>query len=131
MKKVVSGAAALLLLASCSGNGASEKAKEDSIRIADSIAQVEAAQAAAEQARLESMRQDSIRQDSIERAEFPEVVRKLWKGVPDHGINSLTKSSLSKDFYNLVDVGFAVPTDNPGGIGEEDFFILLVYRTRW
>ena len=48
MKKVLFGAAALLLMASCSGNGTKEKAKEDSIRIADSITQVEAAQGAAE-----------------------------------------------------------------------------------
>ena len=64
MKKILFGAAALFLMTNCSGNGTTEKTSEDSIRIADSIAQVEAAQAAAEQAR-----QDSIRQDSIAKAE--------------------------------------------------------------
>ena len=46
-------------IASCAGRNA-EKEREDSIRIADSIAAAEAAQAAAEQARLDSIRQDSI-----------------------------------------------------------------------
>ena len=110
------GALVISLLLSCSGGGTSEKAKEDSIRIADSIAQAEA-----EQARLESMRQDSITQASIEQAKFLDLVRRLWKGIPDHGINSLTKSSLSKNFYNLVDVAFSIPTNNPGGIGDEEF----------
>lgn len=41
MKKLLLGASALLLMASCSGNGASEKANDDSVRMADSIAQVE------------------------------------------------------------------------------------------
>lgn len=59
------GTAALLLMASCSGYNNSEKTHEDSARIADSIAQVEAAKAAAERARLDSLRQDSIRRDSI------------------------------------------------------------------
>lgn len=63
MKKLLLGAAVLLLMVSCSENGTTEKTKEDSERIADSIAQVEAAKVAAEQAR-----QDSIRQDSIAKA---------------------------------------------------------------
>ena len=46
-------------IASCAGRNA-EKEREDSIRIADSIAAAEAAQAEAEQARLDSIRQDSI-----------------------------------------------------------------------
>ena len=64
MKKILLGAVALCLMASCAGNGSSEKAREDSARIADSIAQVEKAKAEAEQAR-----QDSIRQDSIKKIE--------------------------------------------------------------
>ena len=73
MKKLLFGAAALLVMVMASCNGASEKAREDSIRIADSIAQIEAAKAAAEQARL-----DSIRQDSIQNAEeFSRVVKAL------------------------------------------------------
>lgn len=50
----------LLLTASCVEKGTSDKAKEDSARIADSIAQVEDAKIAAEQARLDSIRKDSI-----------------------------------------------------------------------
>lgn len=72
MKKLLFGIAAIMLMASCSGNGASEKAKEDSTRIADSIAQVEAEQAAAEQARL-----DSLRADSIKKAEADAFYNKL------------------------------------------------------
>ena len=67
MKKLLFFAMSLILMAGCSGNGASEKANEDSIRIADSIAKVEAAQAAAEQARLDSIRQDSINSIEIEK----------------------------------------------------------------
>lgn len=66
MKKLLFFAMSLILMAGCSGNGASEKANEDSIRIADSIAKVEAAQAAAEQARLDSIAMDSIMQIAID-----------------------------------------------------------------
>ena len=63
MKKLLFGAAALLLMASCSGNRTTEKASDDSARTADSIAQVETAKAAAEQARLDSLRTDSIKHE--------------------------------------------------------------------
>lgn len=55
MKNFLFGVTAIILMASCSSNGISEKAHEDSARIADSIAQVEDAKAAAEQARLDSI----------------------------------------------------------------------------
>ena len=77
MKKILFGVAAVLLMASCSGKGDSEKASEDSARMADSIAQVEAVKAATEQARLDSIRQDSIRADSIANAES------FYKKLPD------------------------------------------------
>ena len=65
MRKLLFGAVALLLMASCAGNGGSEKAGTDSSQTTDSPVQtVDAAQAKAEQAR-----QDSIRQDSITKAE--------------------------------------------------------------
>ena len=68
MKKLLSGIAALMLMASCSGNKkSSENINDDSTSISDSIVQVvdtcqaeDTALAAAEQARLESLRQDSI-----------------------------------------------------------------------
>ena len=70
MKKLLLGALALFLMASCSGNGSSEKEREDSIPKVDSLAQMEAtrqteetAQAAAELARIDSLRQDSINQE--------------------------------------------------------------------
>lgn len=61
MKKLLFGIVFLLFMTSCHSNGDSEKAKEDSARIADSIALIEAA--------VEQARQDSIRQDSIAKAE--------------------------------------------------------------
>lgn len=70
MKKILFGAIALLLIASCGGKNESEKGKDRSNRTADSLAQEEAirqaqeaAQAALEQERLDSIRQDSIRQE--------------------------------------------------------------------
>lgn len=77
MKKILFGVATMLLFASCSGNGSSEKAKEDSARIADSIAKVEAAKEASEQARLDSLRQDSITQEINMRLK-PEVFRDFF-----------------------------------------------------
>ena len=62
MKKLIFGAVALFLMASCTGGSRTEKTSEDSIRTADSIAQV---QAAAEQAHLDSLRRDSIMQETI------------------------------------------------------------------
>lgn len=47
----------ILITTSCSGNGASEKEREDSIRIADSIATVREAEELAEQARLDSIKE--------------------------------------------------------------------------
>ena len=57
MKKLLLGATALIFMTSCSGNGASEKAHEDTARITDSIAQVEEAMATEEQDHLESIHQ--------------------------------------------------------------------------
>lgn len=77
MKKILFGAVAVLLVVSCSGNGNSERSREDSASMADSIAQVEDAKAAAEQARLDSIHQDSLRADSIANAEA------FYKKLPD------------------------------------------------
>lgn len=105
MKKFLLGAAALFLLVNCAGKGASEKDQEESDRIADSIAQVEAERAAAEQAR-----QDSIRQDSIQKAEeFAAVVKALEKlpenrdRIPSYlkslGFEGSKKTSTKTDDY--------------------------------
>lgn len=48
------------------------------------------------------------------------VVERLWNGIPDHGMNDKSANSLSKKFYKLCDVAFAIPSDNPGGIGSEE-----------
>ena len=85
MKKVLVGETALLLMASCVGNDSSEKAKEDSTRIADSIAQVDAARQAEEaaQAAAERVRLDSIRQDSIAKEEEMRINTNVFWTVGD------------------------------------------------
>ena len=88
MKKSLLGAAALLLMVSCASNGTSEKAKEDSIRIADSIAQVEAAKASAEQARLDSLHQDSIakaEESAKVAAQYDELISQYVDAVNKYG----------------------------------------------
>lgn len=50
-----------------------------------------------------------------------DVVIKLWEGIPNGGLNELTESSLSRDFYNLCFIGFSMPSTYPGGIGDEEF----------
>ena len=109
MKKLLFGAVALLLMANCSGNGAKEKVNEDSLRAADSIAQVETAKVAAEQARQDSIRQDSVRQDSIAKsktlqansAEVEKRIKEFYEGAVLSGSRTgkkipWTKSALSK-----------------------------------
>lgn len=83
MKKLLFGAAALFLMASCAGNGTSEKAREDSARIADSIAQVKAA----EEARLDSIRLDSIAKAEAQAkaAEYDELIDQYVKTVNKYG----------------------------------------------
>ncbi|MCH5236621.1 MAG: hypothetical protein J1E95_02340 [Muribaculaceae bacterium] len=102
MKKLLLGAVALFLMASCAGNGSSEKAREDSARIADSIAQIEKTKAEAEQAR-----QDSIRQDSIKKAELEAFNIKLFvspfkeEGFSGRGMELKTDKQISKALANL------------------------------
>ena len=91
MKKLLLGAIVIFLMASCSGNGASEKANEDSIRIADSIAQVEAAKVAAEQARLDSIRADSIKQVEADAFynKLPDPKKIVWDGKAGNYLKKL------------------------------------------
>lgn len=99
MKKLLFGISALLSLASCSGNGASEKAREDSTRIADSIAQVEAAKAAVEQARLDSIRQDSIAKAEVA-AQYDDLVNQLVSAV--NNIDNAHKKGNYSNMHSLV-----------------------------
>ena len=62
MKKLLFGAAALLMMASCAGKEGAEKANDESAEAGDSITQVETAQKAEEAAKAEA---DIARQDSI------------------------------------------------------------------
>lgn len=107
MKKLLLGAAALFLMASCSGNGPTEKTKEDSVRIADSIAQVEAAQAAAEQARLDSIRADSIKQAEADAFynKLPDPKKIVWN---EKAGNYLKKLGFSGNTHG--DEGYAEGT---------------------
>lgn len=132
MKKIFFGAVMMLLMASCSGNGTTKKASDDSARIADSIAQVEAAKAAAEQARLDSIRQDSIRQDSIAKAmtlqgnsaEVEKKIKEFYEGAVLSGCKRgknipWTKSALSKyctkSFIKEMEESNPYDPDNGGG----------------
>ena len=103
MRKLLFGAVALLLMASCAGNGGSEKAGTDSNQTTDSPVQTEvAAQAEAEQAR-----QDSIRQDSIAKAEKAEKTAKAASQYDDlvnqyvASVNKLDKETRSGIFKNV------------------------------
>lgn len=90
------GSLALLLLSmSCSDGGRAQREREDSIRIADSIAQVEAAQAAAEQARLDSIRQDSIAQEEkLNLAQKSFIDNTSWlKTLPKFGFELKSKKT--------------------------------------
>ena len=84
MKKLLFGAVVLFLMASCAGNGESEKVQEDSSQTADSLAQVEAAQA-------EVARQDSIRQDSIAKAEKAAQAAAQYDKIVDEYLNAIIK----------------------------------------
>ena len=90
MRKLLFGAVALLLMASCAGNGGSEKAGTDSSQTTDSPVQaVDAAQAKAEQARLDSIRQDSI--TKAEKAAKEEKAASQYDEIVDGYFNATTK----------------------------------------
>lgn len=94
MKKLLLGAAALFLMASCSGSGSTKNTNEESTRIADSIAQVEA-----EQARL-----DSIRQDSIAKAEeLAKATAKYDNLVTQYvsSVNNIERAAKNRNFSNM------------------------------
>lgn len=66
--------------------------------------------------------QDDEIQDVSEVPQIPKLtierVAELWEGIPDHGMDPKTKDCLSKNFYDLVDLGFDVPYF---GIGDNEF----------
>ena len=132
MKKLLFGTAALLLMASCSGNGTSEKTREDSTHITDSIAQVETARQAEEAAMTtaEQVHLDSIRQDSINRIE------KLNKFNLKPFIDKWEDGSYLKDFKEiksfLTKEGFKIASKKKERIyyesdGEENYWMPDVY----
>lgn len=130
MKKLFFGAVMMLLMASCSGNGALKKAKEDSARIADSIAQVENAKAAAEQARLDSIRQDSIN-EAMKKAELETSVSTfitdLYAVVFNKNFYDITTEYFTPEFVSLykrtrkIESQRMAESDSDGGMDEEFF----------
>lgn len=78
MKKILIFAFGLLMLASCSNKEKEEQQRQESIRQADSIAQVLAEEA--EKAREDSIQQEKARQDSIEQEnQKNEAIKKMVK----------------------------------------------------
>ena len=49
-----------------------------------------------------------------------ERIAELWEGVPDRGLKLNSIDCLSKSFFKLVDLAFAMPSDAPGEIGSEE-----------
>lgn len=92
MKKFTFGLGIVLLVAGCSrnentGKGNSEEAVQDSIKTADSIAQVEIAKAA--EAAAEQIRLDSLRQDSINTEERMRLRIKMFYDNPEKALKSV------------------------------------------
>ena len=129
MKNLLFGATAFLLMASCSGKGAFEKQDEDSTRIADSIAQVEATQVAAEQARQDSIRQDSINSIEIDKQYSNALSLNLNKGKKKETyqgdnqcagiywpliVKNNTDITLTPDDYTITYVGHDEIQDDDG-----------------
>lgn len=104
-----------VIFISCAGNN-SEKLREDSIRIADSIAAVEAAQEeaarAAEQARLDSIRQDSIEQEAkFNLAQMSFINNNNWlKTLPKFGFELKNKKT-TEDWDEWEGTDRVVTTD--------------------
>ena len=92
MKKSLLGAAALLLMVSCSGNSTTEKTNEDSVDLSDSIAQVEAAKQAGHQ--------DSAIQADSSATMAPEAEKK----VPELKVSAFYKKEGSGEysFYSFL-----------------------------
>lgn len=95
MKKILFGATALLLLGACSGNGTTEKAREDFTRVADSKGPVESTEAAVEQVCL-----DSLRADSIQKKEE----KSFYNSLPN--IRKLVETEFRKETKYLHSLGF-------------------------
>lgn len=85
MKKLLFGVMALILLASCSGNGGTDKSREDSILRADSIRQADSIAAAEVALKAQQAMQDSIRQDSVRNDEAFANALKALEHLPSSG----------------------------------------------
>lgn len=87
MKKFLFGAAVLFLMANCSGNGTTEKAKNDSTCIADSIVKVEAAKSVAEQAKygVQNEKKDTLQnsEDDLKQINEENESREILAALPD------------------------------------------------
>ena len=86
MKKLLSGAAALLLMAGCSGNGASEKEREDNSQASDSITEI-----VVEDTVLDTSNKQAELEDSIMNAQIEKEYNK--------GLSVKTNAKLRKTSY--------------------------------
>lgn len=88
MKNLLFGAAVLFLMASCAGNGRSEKVGEDSSQRADSSLQTEvAAEAETEQVPQDSMAKDAnakTEKTSNKSAEYDDLLNQYEKSVKNY-----------------------------------------------
>lgn len=102
---------ALIALTSCG----SREHKNDTIYVIDSTAGIVA----------DSTVQDSLvakpEPKAMTEADAKALIKKLWKGLPDHGMNSKTKASLTPDFYNVCKKGFAAneKIQEQGDLGDD------------
>lgn len=105
MKKLLFGAVALFLIASCAGNGTSEKASEDSADMTtDSLAQVESTNAADEKADLEAKRQEAAKKEKeAEEADFAKIQKLVKDFYQSSVIGCNTKTSRSHLSKYLTD----------------------------
>ena len=95
MRKILFGAFALFLMTSCTGNGTSEKINEDTARVTDSIAQIEATNAATEQAKQDSTPQNSSTKVEAA-AEYDDLVNNYVNSV-----KSIDKAAKKGDFSKM------------------------------
>lgn len=106
MNKFLFGIVVLLVIASCSGNGVSEKKNDDFSAKADSIAaatQAAEAEAEARQARIDSIRLDSIsRVEKIKEHFGPRLFLDIYEDGSSDSFKENIPRTLKKDGFKFV-----------------------------
>ena len=107
---LLAGAAGLALLPGCgAGNGSS-----------DSAALKESAAVAADTAVADSTAPEATPELT------EEYVVEAFNAIPDHELDASAEKYFSKAFYRDLKEAFAVPSNEPGGIGDEEFLYYFV-----